>query len=221
MARLRAGLVDPSDIDAEDVHDYLASTYFGYFRSAQQRLFFVDNFLRFPPPETVEELSTDCIALQLRKCGELITFAVSAFNQFESGLLLKKQRKLYRPKDVAAATSSSFWPKPILPVNAEGSKSFGEIKFRNIEELSNQTKLAGIIGRLGAVLHEQQRPRPKITIDLRQLRAWGKTIKAFCDLHLIVNDKGFGWLVDTRAEYKAPWSTEQPINMVKVVLEDV
>ncbi len=216
--RLRDGLKEPIEIPKEDLPDYMANTYRGYLLSIKQRIeiFELNKNRKFG----FRELDEEFFALQVRLVMELIAFMISTFHQSTSQPIAKKKRSENSPENILStikALNGDFsWPNPVDPefvfpkekINTQEEVSVPNIKL----SLCDYQVFKSIHGKLGAILHEQQRPRVvKRTITLEEIHKTLRQLKLLVFKHVITDKDGNGWYIDATM-------TDQPrgIGIIKI-----
>ncbi len=195
--KLRDGLIDPKEIPHEDVPDYMADTYRGYVLSIKERIevFERNQLIDFG----YRELNEEFFALQCRLIMELIAFMVSTFHQSSTQPIGKSKRSENNPLKIIASINQDFsWPRPADPKFEYPIKENLEVSIPHITfPICDYEKFKIIHGKLGSILHEQQRPRiEKRTISLEEIFNTLKQLKLLVLKHLIVDKQGNGWYID-------------------------
>ncbi|MEO0590642.1 MAG: hypothetical protein AAFZ11_08790 [Pseudomonadota bacterium] len=228
VKKLREGLIDPHVIQPEDVPEYVATTYGGYFEAIQNRLWGIEYFLNrgneFPVDFVIES-----VALQLRLCVEDVAFAIRDFDQILNGLIGKSKRtKNDVSRVLGKRKDRSVWPRPIDPsydTNAISSAGEFELPCILVRQFESQESLKELEGKLGSFLHSESRPRSKVyhSGSLGFLQITAKRLKLFSDRHLIVDGLGNGWLLDSRRAFRSPTNDPRAtsVNQVKEFAEDL
>ncbi|MEM7662778.1 MAG: hypothetical protein AAF292_11050 [Pseudomonadota bacterium] len=216
--QLRSGLIDPHDVPPEDLNQYMATTYGGYYRSLQQRLYFAQSLVDNPPPYGTTELIIESVALQLRMCAELIANSVSAFNQVQLGKPHpKKRQKEYRIKDVLRDIPDNLWPLPIDPDAQEiVPDRANDLEHVLVSILASKNDLNSLHGDLGNLLHEKQRPRNQRLPVYDQVLRMIRPFRIFADRHMIYAENGQGWYIDSRAEFGSPADRETLVQILGI-----
>ena len=193
--QLRKGLIEPTDIPSKELPGYMGDTYRGYMVSVRERLsvFEANRNRRFG----YAELDREFFALQLRMIFELTAFAVITFQQ-RNEPIKKNNRKKNHALDVMKLVSNYDWIQPIDPKYVF-ENGHSECIFPNIKSLfSEEENFRVVHGKLGALLHEQQRPRNdnsnKLTLD--EIFNYEKQLKILLGQHLLISSEGEGWYVN-------------------------
>lgn len=207
MAKLREGLIDPKEIPEQDLPNYVATTYGGYFEEIQNRLWDIDKFLKICPSHWKTSFNTETIAVQLRSCCELIAYAIGDFDQISHGIVSKSKRTTNDVEKVLKVRGDKdVWPLPIDPswtgdVLTDDENLVPNVKVTGLESAKHLKELEG---RIGNLLHAVRRPRPdgdgRMTLD--ELIQAIRRIKVFSDRHIVFDQAGDGWFLDSRMAFR-------------------
>ena len=192
---LRRGLVEPSTVSKRDLPDYMGDTYRGYMTAIKQRMAVVrDN-------EDIDfgfvEINKEFFALQLRMIFELVAFAVITFHQREIPLA-KSRRTINGALDALKLIPNYSW---IISIdhdfdieNAGASIDFPTRK----TDFTDKDFFKKVHGRLGDLLHEQQRPRPtnEHKYSIQKLLEFRDSLSSTLTKHMIIDSSGAGWYVN-------------------------
>jgi len=195
--KLRKGLVEPTDIPSKDLPSYMADTYRGYIFSIKQRIEMIEanKSRRFGYREIDEEF----FALQCRLIMELIAFMISTFHQSTTKPIGKSKRTGNDPIKIIQSINYDFsYLKPV-DLDFQMDPKASEVLIPNIKfSLCDYETFKSTHGKLGAILHEQQRPRiEKRTLTLDEIFQILKELKLLVFKHIITDKQGNGWYVDT------------------------
>ena len=201
--KLRDGLTEPSKIPKDELPDYMADTYRGYVLSIKERIeiFELNKDKRFG----FRELDEEFYALQVRLIMELIAFMISTFHQSSTKPTAKKNRSENSPESILntikAINGNFSWPNPVEPefvFPKEKLNTKEEILIPNIKfPLCDYQIFKSTHGKLGAILHEQQRPRMvKRTVTLDEIHKNLRQLKLLVFKHIITDENGNGWYID-------------------------
>jgi len=212
MKKLREGLTEPSEVPAKDLSHYMAATYRGYMVSLKQRMDFIQHF------EKIElgykELNREFLALQLRMVFELLAFAVITLSQRESSIG-KRNRSKNDALKVLKICKNHSWISSVDPKfkmqEYSGSCTVPLIKTK----FTDGSYFAQVHGRIGDLLHEQQRPRPTDDhrYSIKDLLQITNDLRVTLLKHFIVDENGTGWYVDLQ-------DSSQPNNVLMLVINN-
>ena len=193
--KLRPGLVEPSDIPIADLPSYMGDTYRGYMLAVRERLqvFEKNRVKRFG----YAELDREFFALQLRMLFELTAFAVITFQQRERPIA-KSRRTQNHALEVLKLVSEYNWIQPVDP-NYKFELENTEYVIPNIKTFfSDSENFKDTHGKLGALLHEQQRPRKnnKGKLTLEKIFYYEKQFRLLLGQHILTSSSGEGWYIN-------------------------
>jgi len=197
--KLRANLIDPHNIDPADLPHYMADTYRGYMVSIKQRMRLITNIVNLD--FGFVEFNREVLALQIRMIFELMSFAVLAFHQQESPIARSKRTKNDALDVIGLAGQYSWFESVCSSFEYPSIPQVVDIPFIKTQ-LSDPAEFKSLHGKLGALLHEQQRPRPtdhgRLSIDdLLSIRNEAyKTLSK----HIIRDQYNQGWFIDFHAD---------------------
>ena len=137
------------------------------------------------------QLDREFFALQVRMLFELTAFAVITFQQREKPLA-KSRRTQNHALEVLKLVTEYNWIQPIDP-NYEFEVGKAEYILPNIKTFfSNPESFKITHGKLGALLHEQQRPRKnndgKLTLE--EIFDYEKHFRLLLGQHMLVSPSG-------------------------------
>ncbi|MEQ8714509.1 MAG: hypothetical protein RIC80_15930 [Cyclobacteriaceae bacterium] len=197
--KLRPGLIEPSDIPKEHLNHYLGDTYRGYMTSLKQRIELT--YRSFNVDLGASEFNIEFIALQTRMMLELLAFALSTFHQNLTEPIGKSKRTVTDPLVILGKLKTDHPWFNSLATDIDLSKS-GFANIQLVQRLKNPLDSIEYYkkthGKLGKLLHEQQRPRPTNDgmLTLKDLRIILRHIFMLTRRHLITDEYGSGWMVD-------------------------
>ncbi|MEM7720429.1 MAG: hypothetical protein AAF222_14615 [Pseudomonadota bacterium] len=218
--KLRPGLIDPHDIPQEDIQDYVATTYAGYLREVQNRLWEVNRPL-FGSGEFTVDFYREVLSLQLRICIELLCFAVADFDQVTGGLIGRSKRaKIDIDPILKKRKNKEVWPSAVDPnwqgqMGDQGQTTVPQVV---IPDFTNAKEISALKGRLDDLVHGQRRPRPidEGRLSINEVLQIGERLKHFADRQVIVDHSGQGWFVDSRPEYRRPTDMQSQVRVVRI-----
>lgn len=193
--KLRESLLEPSAIPKSELSDYMGDTYRGYMVAVRERLnvFEANRSRRFG----YAELDKEFFALQLRMMFELVAFAVITFQQ-QNEPIAKSKRKINGALDAMKLVQNYNWLNPVDP-SYKFNLGDSEYCFPNIKSLlSEESNFRKIHGRLGDLLHEQQRPRfdNEHRLELEELFRFEHQLRILIGQHNLTDQIGNTWYVN-------------------------
>ena len=202
--KLKEGLIEPSTVDREELNDYMQTTYSGYMTEINHRFQSLNHAKLMHSKNGggiwgYKSVDAEFFAIQIRMIMELIGYSVSSFEQaFRKKEVTKKQRNLYDPSEVLKNLRTSHsWPKTIHPEYKLPDISGEKIQLYSVK-YSDPNVLFTDYGKLGNILHAQQRPRTtgQEKLQLDDLFDIAENLRTLIQKH-IIQKNGVGWCVDT------------------------
>jgi len=201
---LKDGLVEPSTVDRKKLNEYMQTTYSGYMTEINHRFRSFDHAKLMHSANGggiwgYKNVDVEFFAIQIRMIMELIGYSVSSFEQaFREKEVTRKQRNLYDPSEVLKKLRTSYsWPKTIHPKHKLPNINGEKIQLYKVK-YSDPNVLFTDYGRLGNILHAQQRPRTtgQERLQLHDLFDIADNLRGLIQKH-IIQKNGEGWCVDT------------------------
>ena len=211
MAKLIEGLIEPNSVPQTDLEHYLSTTYAGYLREAQERLWFCE-YMNHSGLAKESHVILQTKSLQLRMCTELLSYALKSFDEAFNGIAGRHKRTMNDPeKIIKDLRDTTLWPQVVDPdapnINFDDPSEVC-LNLTKVTGLKSSKDLIGLEGKLGNILHAKQRPRKDSTGQLawNEIDDIARRLKLLFDRHVISLGEGHGWYFDSRAEYGPPHS---------------
>ena len=200
--KLRNGLVEPKSIEDIDLIPYMQTTYSGYMVEIRERFESLDYIFQMPIRNSgrlsYQFIDVEFLALQIRMIMELMSYAAFTFEQSLTEPTKVKNRNKYQPKEVfKLMTENHSWYDSIDPETTIEQIKTGTV--RKVEtRFSSAQSIVDLYGKIGNLLHAQQRPRTDGAgrLDLDELLKIVRQLKATVTKHLICRSGKECWFVD-------------------------